>query len=263
MMQPYYFQTPEANLYAVYHQPRGSARQTAVLICYPLFYEYLSTHRTCRQLAGMLGDAGFPVLRFDYFGCGDSGGTAAQASLDGWLRNVDAAAREIKTRAHVSRLCVIGLRFGGTLATLAASRSSSIESLVLWDPIARGPDYLADLAIFHGKVLDEASAHSPTMERPAVLDGLSLFGFQQSLTESMRGIDLLTMAQRPAENVLLIESTAGNGGAALASHLKQQVSNFQHRNLPAKDLWKLDFDLAMPPREILSTIVSWVSGVCE
>ncbi|MEX2302125.1 MAG: alpha/beta hydrolase [Bryobacterales bacterium] len=262
-MQPYFFSTPEANLFAVYHQPGGASRQTAVLLCYPLFHEYLSTHRTCRQLAGMLGSAGFPVLRFDYFGCGDSGGSAAQASLDGWLRNVAAAADEIKSRANVSKLCVIGLRFGATLATLAACRNSSIDSLVLWDPIARGPDYLADLSIFHDKVLDEAAAHSPGMVRPAVRDGLSLFGFQSSLTEEMRAIDLLTMSERPAQNVLLIESTAGKGSPAFAAHLQQQVSNFQHKNLPAKDLWKLDFDLAMPPREILSTIVNWISGVCE
>jgi hypothetical protein len=79
----------------------------------------------------------------------------------------------------------------------------------------------------------------------------------------MRAIDLLTMSERPAHNVLLIESTAGKGNPALAAHLQQSVSNFQHKNLPAKDLWKLDFDLAMPPREILSTVVNWVSGVCE
>jgi pimeloyl-ACP methyl ester carboxylesterase len=262
-MQPYYFPTPEAQLFAVYHQPGGASRQTAVLVCYPLFQEYLSTHRTCRQLAGMLGDAGFPVLRFDYFGCGDSGGSAAQASLDRWLSNIAAAAEEIKARANVSKLCVIGLRFGATMATMAACRNASIDSLVLWDPIARGTDYLADLKTFHGRVLDEALAHAPGMARPAALDGLSLFGFQRSLTEQMRGIDLLTTPERPAQNVLLIESTAGKANPALAAHLREQVANFQHKNLPAKDLWNLDFDLAMPPREILSTIVNWISGVCE
>jgi pimeloyl-ACP methyl ester carboxylesterase len=234
------------------------------LVCYPLCQEYLSAHRTCRQLAGMLSEAGFPTLRFDYFACGDSGGSTDQACLEGWLENISAAAEQIKAKSNASRLCLVGLRFGATLATVAALRNSSIDSLVLWDPIVKGTDYLAELAAFHEKVVDAVESYSRGVARPTVFDGLSLYGFRPQLKQELATIDLLASNESPARRVLLLESTAGSGRAALAAHLQQRVPSFQYQQIPAQeDLWTMDFELAIPPRQILNAIVAWISEVSQ
>ena len=45
-----------------------------MVLCYPGGQEYIRSRRAFRQLAIRLSSAGFPVLRFDYHGCGDSSG---------------------------------------------------------------------------------------------------------------------------------------------------------------------------------------------
>jgi alpha/beta superfamily hydrolase len=263
-MQLYYFPTPEAKLFAAYHEPQSASRRSAVLLCYPVCQEYLSAHRTCRQLAALLSTAGFPTLRFDYFGCGDSGGSADQASLERWLQNISAAAEQIRAKSNVSRLCLVGLRLGASLAMLAAARNKAIDSLVLWDPIVRGSDYLAELAAFHEKVLDTADGYSRGVVRPPSYDGLSLYGFRPHLQQELATIDLLAIEKEPARQVLLLESTAGRDREALANHLKQRVPGFQYQHIPAQeDLWTMDFELAIPPRQILNAIVRWISEVSQ
>src|SRR5437773_7734152 len=70
---PFYFGSPDKLLFGCYHEPSlERRRKCAVVVCQPVGHEYINSHRALRQLAARLCDAGFPVLRFDYYGCGDS-----------------------------------------------------------------------------------------------------------------------------------------------------------------------------------------------
>ena len=262
-MQPFYFPVPEADLFAVYHPPRAElARQSAVLLCCPLGHEYLNSHRAYRRIAMLLSDAGFPVLRFDYLGCGDSGGCTEQAGLDLWLRNVAAAGGELQSKSGATRLCLVGLRLGATLALLAAAKTRPAESLVLWDPIVSGIGYLQELQGFHERVLDMAEGFSRGVARPAAPDGLSLFGFGPQLQHELRGIDLLSIPGKPAKRVLLLESVADSNASALTRHLQQCGSNVEHNSIPSDESWRQAFDSVLLPGQAVQAVVRWVSEVC-
>ena len=56
--------------------------------CQPLGHEYIRAHRTFNQLAAGLARAGFPVLRFDYSGTGDSSGADEMGSVKRWMADV-------------------------------------------------------------------------------------------------------------------------------------------------------------------------------
>src|SRR5262245_16185002 len=59
-----------------YHAPRpDTVRFTAVLLSKPIGHEGINTHATYRYLAEQLAEAGYPTLRFDYDGTGDSFGS--------------------------------------------------------------------------------------------------------------------------------------------------------------------------------------------
>jgi pimeloyl-ACP methyl ester carboxylesterase len=262
-VQPFYFSVPEADLFAVYHEPRpGAARQSAVLLCYPLGHEYLNSHRAFRQIATLLSEAGFPVLRFDYLGCGDSGGSSEQASLDVWLRNVAQAVAELQARSGASRLCYVGVRLGATLALLSAANSAAVESVVVWDPIVKGNAYLQELAGFHKRVLDRARSVSRGAARPTAYDGLSLFGFGAQLRHDLGDIDLLSMPRKPAEHVLLLENAAESKGGPLAAYLEQQGSRVERKYVPGDESWQHDFDSLLLPGPSVPAVVRWVSEVC-
>jgi pimeloyl-ACP methyl ester carboxylesterase len=145
-VNPFYFGTRERRLYGVFTPARASKPGTrSVLLCHPWGQEYLRAHRSMRRLAVQLNDAGCDVLRFDYFGSGDSGGETIEGDVDGWCRDIETAIDELKDMTNAKRVALTGLRLGATLAAqVAARRRSEIDRLVLWDPIVSGAAYLRE-----------------------------------------------------------------------------------------------------------------------
>jgi len=95
-MNPFYFGSSAEPLLGVYHSPNvQSARDSAVLLCPPIAQEYILTHWSYRRLADMLANEGFDVLRFDYFGTGDSAGHSKDATIEIWHENIKTAANEL------------------------------------------------------------------------------------------------------------------------------------------------------------------------
>lgn len=145
-MLPTYFESGGAQLFGMYHAAgRAPARRAGVLICPPFGHEYIRAHRALRQLAVGLSDRGHHVLRFDYFGCGDSDGDAAAADVGRWLGDITAAIDELKAVAGVSRVCLVGVRLGATMAAQAATVRQDVDALFLWDPVVDGSVFLAEL----------------------------------------------------------------------------------------------------------------------
>lgn len=146
-MLPLHFGSPERRLYGVYHPAviaPGPSR--AIVICSPWGPEYSLSHRAIRQVATALAAQGNHVLRFDYFGTGDSDGRSEEGCLAGWATDVQCAIDELGDITGTSRVSLIGLRLGACLASCVASRRPQlIEKIIVWDPIVR-PDYLEELS---------------------------------------------------------------------------------------------------------------------
>ena len=136
----------ERQLLGALHQPqRLRPRSTAVLLCNPFGEEASRSHRIYRVLATQLERAGFTALRFDYSGTGDSHGESSAASVDDWVRDVGVAAERVRAASGATRIAIVGLRFGATLAALASQRGLAVRHLLLWDPVVEGAAYLQEL----------------------------------------------------------------------------------------------------------------------
>jgi uncharacterized protein len=154
-MNPILFGASRQPLFGVYQPSKARrARETGVVLCYPLGQEYMRAHRAFRQLALLLTKAGFHVLRFDYFGTGDSSGESDEGSVAQWVRDAGVAADELKDTTGVTRVAFVGLRLGAAIAALAASERRDVTGVVMWDPVLEGVEYVREL-------LDGAPA-SPT-----------------------------------------------------------------------------------------------------
>jgi pimeloyl-ACP methyl ester carboxylesterase len=99
-----------------------------------------------RKLASTLAHDGFHVLRFDYYGTGDSSGGPRDGSLSEWCQNIVTAAADLKECSGVTKVSLLGLRLG---ATLAALTPMDVTNLVLWDPVVDGRKYLDELRSIH------------------------------------------------------------------------------------------------------------------
>ena len=139
------------------------------VLCNPFGQEAIRAHRMMRILAERLARDGHPVLRFDYFGSGDSMGGDLDADLDGWAIDVLEADRELQSRIGAARTVWIGMRLGGTVALRAANHAREhVQRLILWDPVLDGERYLRELREKHVTSLGTAFSLTPK-PAPAVL----------------------------------------------------------------------------------------------
>lgn len=142
---PFFFPSGEHSLFGVLHQPATASNQSAFVFCHPFGEEKLWAHRVYVSFARALAAAGHPVLRFDYMGNGDSGGTFSQSSLRTAVADVHAATDEIRRRTGSRPVSLLGLRLGGTVASLVAEELTGLDRLILWAPIVDGGRYMQEL----------------------------------------------------------------------------------------------------------------------
>ncbi|QDU24171.1 condensation domain-containing protein [Urbifossiella limnaea] len=206
---PCFFRQPDRPLYGVYHPAAGPVRREGVVLCAPPGHEYMSSHWCFRLLAAELARAGFPVLRYDPSGVGDSGGEFEQARAAEWIGDVGAAARELADRAGVSDVSLVGLRLGAALA-YQATAETRVKHLVLWDPVVNGRQYLAGLRRLHARECPGGRGD------PAVEELLGYF-YPGPLVEELEQFDLT--AGRPAAERVSVLLSQGTDAARLLAHL--------------------------------------------
>jgi alpha/beta superfamily hydrolase len=163
-MSARFFGHPESPLFGFYHAARRGTRRSssqqaaancAAVICPPIGQEYIRTHWCLRLLAKQLARIGIHVLRMDYHGVGDSSGTPEQiSSLSDWTRNIEQSIDHLKAESGALTVMLIGQRLGGTMAAQVARHRCDVNSLVLWEPIIHGRDYLNGLRSMHAQMLD-------------------------------------------------------------------------------------------------------------
>lgn len=83
------------------------------------------------DVANGFSGEGFAVLRFDFRGCGESGGSFEETSLTTRIEDLESAISFVQERGYTS-LGLMGSSLGGAVAILTASKSSRISALVTW-----------------------------------------------------------------------------------------------------------------------------------
>jgi alpha-beta hydrolase superfamily lysophospholipase len=139
---PFYF-GPDRALFGVFHASAGSARKT-VLLCPPLGQDQIRCHRLYRQLAQALVAEGVAVLRFDYYGTGDSAGDSVAIDWQRCLADTVTAAAELRARSGIDRVFAFGARLGGSIAWASATQAR-FAGVVAWDPVLDGRAHAAQL----------------------------------------------------------------------------------------------------------------------
>jgi pimeloyl-ACP methyl ester carboxylesterase len=227
--------------------------------------EYIRFHRAYRLLSDRLAAAGYPVLRFDLFSCGDSSGEADEAGVSQWCTDIAAAVAEAKRRGHVKTICLVGLRLGGSLAVIVGAEKGDIDGMVLWDPIASGQDYLGELARSHQRMLQYA--HVRPNRRWVKDKGLHAERLGFPLTASMcldlEELNLLAIEQRPAGHILVVNSNERAFQGRLREHLEGTGASLTYQLFPDPRLWVWEEAVGriLVPNQILRFIASWISEV--
>lgn len=257
-MTPFHFGAPSRRLFGIYTPaaPRAT-RKRAIVLCNPLGQEYLFAHRSLRQLGGMLSAAGIHVLRFDYYGTGDSAGDpSGSTTLKGWESDIEAAMEELMDVAGVPRVSLLGLRLGASLAAaVAVKRRKQLDSFVLWDPVVSGYEYLAE----RPPTTAGASTPSPTAD-----DWIELFGFVPAtpLVTELSTVDLVKLAPAmPPPGLTIVSQTLPTHAAlsAALSNIDPAPMRLEIVAGPSAWLEEGHSGAAPIPLPLLRRIAEWLS----
>ena len=265
-MELFFFGSTHQRLFGAYHPPVGQRdRGSGIILCYPIGEEYMRSHRTFLHLAQGLTESGFHVLRFDYFGCGDSEGCFDECDFRRWADDVVTAVDEMRSGSGVSRVCLCGLRLGGTIAAMIDAERHGIDGLILWDPVVQGARYLDELRTNHRNWLRGSFAQPRSISRSASCEEILGYAITESLASSIREVDLLQLKERPAKRVVVLDTQGNSTVGALARHLQSLGSEAYHQLVSAPPVWVKQHDElenAMVPRTVISALVQCAELSC-
>lgn len=201
-MLPFYFRHPDS-IFGLYHPAQGDKLKDAgIVLCYPIGQEYIRIHRVFSQLANTLSLAGFPVLRFDYFGTGDSAGEFEHATPAQWITDINSAVEELRNRSSCRKVHLVGYRLGASFATLHALQQGDISRLVLLKPVINGTEYWKEILQAHQNWIKGAYAVEKDTGNCVPVAG---FPFSPAMQEGIAQIGLLDMQKVPSDAILAIE----------------------------------------------------------
>src|SRR5260370_17697685 len=139
----FYFGPESQRLFGVLHH-NGHPAPTSLVFCPPFCQEMATTYSRLARLSKQLAANEVGVMRVHPSGTGESEGRTSEFTLESVLGETQLARRVAEQRLKANRLGYFGLRFGATVAVLAAS-AEPVDFLVLWCPLINLQRYFRDL----------------------------------------------------------------------------------------------------------------------
>lgn len=214
-------------VFAMLHMPAEQAqREVAVLICPPFGWDDICSYRSRRDWAERLAGCGYPTLRIDLPGTGDSAGSLEDPGrLAAWTRAVGSAASWLSATTGRPRTAAIGIGVGGLLSICAVADGAPIDELVLWAVPSRGRAFIRELRAF-GKMEASRFAAPSGLEQDAPPDGsTSAGGFLLSpeTTAELEALDITNLSFPPGRvsRAILLERDGIGVDTRLRRHLEE------------------------------------------
>jgi alpha-beta hydrolase superfamily lysophospholipase len=250
-----YLGPPGEGLFAWLHRAAvGEHHDLGLVVCNPFGFEEVCAHQSLRHVAMAAAQAGVPACRFDYAGCGNSEGDEFQPErLAHWLRSVHRAADALKAATGVQRVCLLGLRLGATLATLAAQERDDVFGVVAIAPVLRGRAYLRELTM-----LDATGAATAASQADEGLLESAGFVLTREAQQSLATIDLRTLAKAPADHMLVVDRDDMPSAGVWVTELERVGVQVQFAQWPGYSAMMRDPQRAQVPARIVQGVVAWL-----
>ncbi|MEQ1519290.1 MAG: alpha/beta hydrolase, partial [Usitatibacteraceae bacterium] len=224
-------------------------------------------HRLLRVIADRLARAGFHVLRFDFFGTGDSDGDDGAGGVPQWMEDVRVADAEVSRLSGNSTTSWLGLRLGGSIAAATSvGAANAPHRLVLWDPVADGAAYVSELQAAHdaGVELLPTWDERKRQEIAATAGEMEILGFpmSKSLREQILRLSCSSLVSANTENLHIFCSKDSADLRKLKQHAVNSGAGVRLIPIETEIVWASNeaMNSAIVPAEALNGIVDALGG---
>lgn len=266
--QPLFFESGRASLFGILHTPPQTSNRQGIVFCHPFMEEKLWAHRVFVSFARKLAMLGYTILRFDYFGHGDSEGDFEQSTVKTRLTDIHAAIEFLKSSCpDLEFINLLGLRFGATLAGIVASERKDIAKLMLWEPVINGSNYMQEILrsnlttqlAIHGKVMINREQLIETMKAG---NTVNIEGYEMTYELFLQGsnIQLCEYSHSYDGRVLIIQ--IGKAGQPLRKELQECLAGYTNGELDQvveEPFWREIKKNYSDARDLTARTLDWLS----
>jgi len=131
------FESKNGKLFGVLHIPEKEI-SPGVIFFHGFTGNKCESHFLFTKLARKLCKEGISVLRFDFYGSGDSEGSFEDMSLETEMIDGESAVEYFRNLDFVDkdRIGILGLSMGAIIGVYVASKYKEVKALCLWSPLA-------------------------------------------------------------------------------------------------------------------------------
>ena len=238
-----------------YRHPGRSDAGTALVIVPPFGHEGINAYRSLRALAEASAQAGFDAWRIDLDGTGDSaGGDRDPDRVAQWIASI--AATVAAARAYgATRVILVGVRLGATLAAQVAA-----DHLIAIAPVVAGKKWLREMRALQG-ALGLPAPPAGT----AAFDGDEALGFAitPQTRDALTALDLEKATTAPA-HVMVIDRDDMPASTKWLAKLEALGSDVTHARVPGYVEMVMDPHKTEIPTQIIAVVLeratAWSAG---
>lgn len=252
---PFYFGPKNKRLIGWLHTHADShfIKDTGVIICPPIGVEYMSTYRSMRYAADYFALSGIPAIRFDYHGTGDSSGLNEDDNrLEDWLWSIEEATVQLKLLTGCGHVGLFGLRIGGTLASIVATKIH-LSFLVLWAAPESGHKYIREVKM--AQMAGVSQAH--TLVNDQFIEAGGAIYYPQTVND-LTEIELCKLVP-DVDRVLIVPRDDLNIKNNLRDSWTEAGIEVEQKEFKGSADMLLSGYIAVVPHESIMSIVNWVN----
>jgi alpha/beta superfamily hydrolase len=246
--------------FGMYHEAAGD---TGIVLLAPFGVEALACHKSMRLLAEDCASRGFPTLRFDFPGTGDSlGDEATLDAIDSRCKSALAAIDWLKATSGVKNVILVGLRLGASIAAFVG-KEAGVQRVVLMAPIVSGKRYVREMRslfrIAKGKDASTASlsgADSTTQASTALLE-FDGFRLSQMSLDALNRMDLKSLPP-PATDIMILAPSGQLAAEDLGQQWRTVGARVTVQDFLGFNSLLTDPSSADPPRADLTQVADWI-----
>ncbi len=267
----FFFQGDD-ELFGVIHYPEGTPRGTGIVMCAPFLDEYMETQGFLVNYARSLASFGYPVLRFDYRGCGESDGEWEDYSIPEYLSDIRCAMDYLSGETGVRTIGLFGVSLGATLALMTLEREDRAAFAVVCNPVMRGDVYVRDILRLHiaEQMLKYLQVRTGMLELlDTIRSGGKVYVLGYAITtrnhEAIGNVSLLRNMEAIRKPVALFafrNMIARNGDLReMVEMLRRNVPQSMVREVDGPVFWKQGPRLVRRIPELFELAPEWISSL--